>query len=74
MEGRIIADRFGRSDARSALAHAKVQQASKVWIVSLTLQLVVEWVPHGIRVNAVCPGVIDTPMPRVMDDRDAGEA
>ena len=60
-----------RADATEPAAH---YNASKAGIVSLTRQLAVEWAPHGIRVNAVCPGVIDTPMLRVMDDREAGEA
>ena len=41
---------------------------SKAGIVSMTQQLAVEWGPHGIRVNAVCPGVIDTPMLDAMND------
>lgn len=60
-----------RVDATEPAAH---YNASKAGIVSLTQQLAVEWAPHGIRVNAVCPGVIDTPMLRMMDDREAGEA
>ncbi len=48
--------------------------ASKAGVVALTRQMAVEWAPHGIRVNAVCPGVIDTPMLRLMDDRAAGLA
>jgi NAD(P)-dependent dehydrogenase (short-subunit alcohol dehydrogenase family) len=60
-----------RADAAEPAAH---YNASKAGIVSLTQQLAVEWAPHGIRVNAVCPGVIDTPMLRMMDDREAGEA
>ena len=60
-----------RADAAEPAAH---YNASKAGIVSLTQQLAVEWAPHGIRVNAVCPGVIDTPMLRMMDDREAGDA
>jgi NAD(P)-dependent dehydrogenase (short-subunit alcohol dehydrogenase family) len=60
-----------RAGATEPAAH---YNASKAGIVSLTQQLAVEWAPHGIRVNAVCPGVIDTPMLRMMDDREAGEA
>jgi NAD(P)-dependent dehydrogenase (short-subunit alcohol dehydrogenase family) len=60
-----------RADATEPAAH---YNASKAGIVSLTQQLAVEWARHGIRVNAVCPGVIDTPMLRMMDDCEAGEA
>lgn len=60
-----------RADAGEPAAH---YNASKAGIVSLTQQLAVEWAPHGIRVNAVCPGVIDTPMLRMMDDSESGEA
>ncbi|MDR2988633.1 MAG: SDR family oxidoreductase [Nocardiopsaceae bacterium] len=48
--------------------------ASKAGVLSLTRQLAVELAPHDIRVNAVCPGVIDTPMLRLMDDPVAGKA
>jgi meso-butanediol dehydrogenase / (S,S)-butanediol dehydrogenase / diacetyl reductase len=47
--------------------------ASKAGVVSLTRQMAIELAPHGIRVNCVCPGVIDTPMLRLMDDPAAGE-
>ncbi|HEX2587491.1 MAG TPA: SDR family NAD(P)-dependent oxidoreductase [Gaiellales bacterium] len=57
-------------DAGEPTAH---YNASKAGVVALTKQLAVELAPHRIRVNTVCPGVIDTPMLRLMDDPEAGE-
>ena len=48
--------------------------ASKAGIVALTKQLAIEWAADGVRVNAVAPGVIDTPMLRLMDDPAEGRA
>ena len=53
------------ADAEEPAAH---YDASKAGVLLLTKQLAVEWAPLGIRVNAVCPGVIRTPMLRLTDD------
>ncbi len=42
--------------------------ASKGGVLALTRQMAAELAPHRIRVNAVCPGVIETPMLRLTDD------
>ena len=36
--------------------------ASKAAVISLTRALAAEWAEHGINVNAVCPGGVETPM------------
>jgi NAD(P)-dependent dehydrogenase (short-subunit alcohol dehydrogenase family) len=49
--------------------------ASKAGIVSVTRTMALELAPHGIRVNAIAPGVSDTAQPReVMSDDDLAAA
>jgi NAD(P)-dependent dehydrogenase (short-subunit alcohol dehydrogenase family) len=38
--------------------------AAKAGVLNLTRTLAVEWAPHRIRVNAIAPGVVDTPQSR----------
>ena len=39
-------------------------QASKGGVIQMTRTLAVEWAPHGVRVNAVSPGHVATPLVR----------
>jgi 2-keto-3-deoxy-L-fuconate dehydrogenase len=56
-------------DAREPAVH---YNASKAGIVALTRQLAIEWAARSVRVNAVAPGVIDTPMLQLMNDPSRG--
>ncbi len=47
---------------------------SKAGVVQLTRMAALEGAPHGIRVNCVCPGWIDTPMTRGSGTREQVEA
>lgn len=44
------------SEARAAYGTAKTA------VIGLTRQLAVEWAPYGVTVNAIAPGLIETPM------------
>ena len=56
-----VASTLALRPAPSTLAYA----ASKAGLISATRTLAAELAPHGIRVNAVAPGVVDTDMIRV---------
>ena len=48
--------------------------ASKAALVQLTKAQALEWARHGIRVNALCPGYIETPLNQDFFSSDAGKA
>jgi 3-oxoacyl-[acyl-carrier protein] reductase len=48
--------------------------ASKAGILQLTQMAALEGAPHGIRVNCVCPGFIDTPMNRLAGPKETVDA
>lgn len=54
----LIASELGLVGAREAVAYC----AAKGGLVNMTRALAVDHAPEGIRVNALCPGPIDTPM------------
>lgn len=45
----------------SGLPHMAHAAAARAGVVNLTKSLAVAWSRHGIRINAVAPGIIDTP-------------
>lgn len=48
--------------AKTAPPMGSVYSASKTALISLTQSLSKELAPHGIRVNSICPGAMDTDM------------
>jgi 3-oxoacyl-[acyl-carrier protein] reductase len=56
----------------SPAAGAPHYGAAKAAIVSLTRSAAVEEAPFGIRVNAICPGYIDTPLLAPFDETTRG--
>ncbi|VTU40483.1 Levodione reductase [Variovorax sp. PBS-H4] len=64
--GGTIVNTASVSGQRSSRAEAGlgVYGASKAAVIRMTQQAALEFAPHGIRINAICPGPIDTPLLR----------
>ena len=45
--------------------------SSKAGVINLSRVLAIEWAPHQIRVNAVCPTFVETPLTQVLLENEA---
>jgi meso-butanediol dehydrogenase / (S,S)-butanediol dehydrogenase / diacetyl reductase len=70
----MIAQHSGRIVNMSSIAgkmastiNHPIYNISKAAVLAMTKTLALYSAPHGVRVNAVCPGIIDTPMQDVVD-------
>jgi 2-hydroxycyclohexanecarboxyl-CoA dehydrogenase len=66
--GRIV--NISSSSAQSGQAYMTSYVAAKSAVNGLTKALALEYGPHGITVNAVPPGFIDTPMLRKVEEQN----
>jgi NAD(P)-dependent dehydrogenase (short-subunit alcohol dehydrogenase family) len=54
--------------------HLSAYAASKAAVIQLTKSMALEWARYDIRVNALCPGYIETPINRDFFQTEAGKA
>ena len=65
-----VASILGLRQAGGVVSYA----VSKAGVIQLTKTLALEWARHGIRVNALAPGYLDTDLNREFWQTDAGKA
>ncbi|WP_188574099.1 SDR family oxidoreductase [Tistrella bauzanensis] len=60
--GGVIINNASASGVRNAYPGVAVYSASKAAVISLTRSAAMEYGPQGIRINAISPGRVETPM------------
>ena len=60
--------------AHRPAGHVAAYAASKAGLLQMTRCLALEWARHGIRVNALCPGYIETDLNRDFFASDVGQS
>ncbi len=60
--GGAIVNLSSSSAKLATTTEAAVYASSKAAVLSLTRSFAYAFAPNGVRVNAICPGIIDTPM------------
>ena len=67
--GAAIVNLSSSSAKLATTTEAAVYASSKTAVLSITRSFAYAFAPNGVRVNAICPGIIDTPMQeRVLAD------
>ena len=67
--GAAIVNLSSSSAKLATTTEAAVYASSKAAVLSITRSFAYAFAPNGVRVNAICPGIIDTPMQdRVLAD------
>src|SRR5690349_1973974 len=61
-EGGAVVNVASGAGKTGSTVEAAVYSASKAAVLSMTRTFAHAWAKRGVRVNAVCPGVIETPM------------
>lgn len=58
--------------ALTGIPYVAAYAAAKAGVVAMTKSMAVEFAPHGVRVNAICPGGVKTPMHEKNNTNPAG--
>jgi len=68
-EGGAVVNLSSSSAKLSSTHEVAIYGASKTTVTSITRSFAYAFAPRRIRVNAICPGIVDTPMQDVVIDR-----